>query len=64
MSKILRCAEVVSGCAGEMRAGSVDEVLRLAAEHAKSAHGMHELDAETVTRVRAAIRDEGDSGAR
>ncbi len=55
--KTLRCDDVVPGCAAEVRAGSEEEVLRQAAEHARTAHGLQQIDADTAARVKAAIRD-------
>jgi predicted small metal-binding protein len=57
MSKELRCGEIMNGCEYVVRGESEEEVLAKGAEHARTAHGVEELDAETVERVRAAIRD-------
>jgi predicted small metal-binding protein len=56
MEKRLRCADVVPGCPTEIRGSSDDEVMRQAAEHARTAHGMGEIDAQTAQKVREAIR--------
>jgi predicted small metal-binding protein len=56
MEKVLRCGDVVPGCAAEVRAGTEEEVLRQAAEHARQAHGLEHVDKATLDRARAAIR--------
>ena len=56
MEKVLRCGDVVPGCAAEVHAGTEEEVLRQAAEHARQAHGLERIDKVTLDRVRAAIR--------
>ncbi len=56
MSKVLKCGDVVPGCDAVVRADSEDEVMRQAADHARAAHGLAEIDARTAQAVRAAIR--------
>jgi len=56
MPLVLKCDDVVRGCPAEVRAESEEEVLRQAAEHGRSAHGIQQLDAQTLQAVRAAIR--------
>lgn len=51
------CGEVVPGCDGVVTGATDDEVLRAAAEHAASAHGMTEVPDEVVTAIRAGITD-------
>jgi len=58
MAKTIHCKEVGFDCEGIVRADSEDEVLRMAAEHAKSAHGVTELTSEMVEKVKSVIRDE------
>jgi predicted small metal-binding protein len=41
-----------------VRADSEDELLRVAAEHAKHVHGVSELDEAMMRHVRAAITNE------
>lgn len=55
--KRFECGTVVDGCDGVVTGESDDDVLRAAAEHAASAHGMTELPDEVVARVRAGITD-------
>ncbi len=58
MTKILRCKDVGFDCDGVIRAKTEEEVLKMAAEHAQSAHNLNELSDEVVEKVRAAICDE------
>jgi predicted small metal-binding protein len=58
MAKVLRCNAIFPGCAQVVRAGNEDDLLRLAAEHAKQVHGVSEIDEVTARKVRAAITDE------
>lgn len=56
MAKVLRCAELFPGCSIEARGETEDEILKQAAAHAKRDHGVTEIDAETLAKVKAAIR--------
>ncbi len=58
MTKILRCKDVGFDCDGVIRAKTEEEVLKMAAEHAQSAHNLNELSDEVVEKVRSAICDE------
>jgi predicted small metal-binding protein len=58
MSKVIRCRDVGVDCDFEARGETVQEVLKNCQEHARSAHGMDEIPAELVLKVKAAIRDE------
>jgi predicted small metal-binding protein len=58
MAKVLRCRDLGFDCDFVIRAGTEEEILKQAAEHAKAAHNMREIPAEVVTKVRAAIREE------
>lgn len=60
MAKKLHCRDVGFDCDGVIRAQTEEEVLAMAAEHAKTVHGLHELDEGIVEKVRAAIREEED----
>ncbi|MGK2928433.1 MAG: DUF1059 domain-containing protein [Acidimicrobiales bacterium] len=55
--KKFECATVVDGCDGVVTGETEDDVLRAAAEHAASAHGMSELPDPVVAQVRAGITD-------
>lgn len=56
--KKLGCLEVDprAGCAFEVRAETEDEVMRLAAEHAKLVHKMAAIPPDMAAKVKAAIR--------
>ncbi len=56
MSKILRCGELFPGCSVEARGETEEEILARAAEHARRDHGVVEIDAATLEKVKAAIR--------
>ena len=58
MGKAIFCKDVGFECDGIVRAGSEEEVLQLAAEHAKTVHGVTELTSEMFEKVKSAIRDE------
>ena len=57
MEKVIHCKDVGFDCEGVVRANSDQEVMKLAAEHAKSAHGVTELTNEMVEKVKSVIRD-------
>jgi predicted small metal-binding protein len=63
MSKILKCSDVNPGCNHEIRGDSEHDVLRKAAEHAKTAHQMETIPPEVLSKVKGAIRDEGEARA-
>ena len=58
MAKVIHCKDVGFDCEGVVRADSEEEVLQLAAEHVKSAHGITELTSEMVEKVKSVIRDD------
>jgi predicted small metal-binding protein len=58
MEKVIHCRDVGFDCEGVVRADSDQEVMQLAAEHAKSVHGVTELTSEMVEKVRSIIRNE------
>jgi len=54
----LNCGEATgSDCQEVVRGESDDEVMQKAAEHAASAHGMTEMNAEMDQKLRALIHD-------
>ncbi|HUP01065.1 MAG TPA: DUF1059 domain-containing protein [Gemmatimonadota bacterium] len=59
MGKMIDCGKVnpASGCEHVIRAESEEEVMRLAAEHAKRDHGM-EPTPELIDAVRSHIEDD------
>jgi predicted small metal-binding protein len=58
MGKIIHCKDVGFECDGVVRAGSEEEVMQMAAEHAKTVHGVDELTSEMVAKVKSVIRNE------
>ena len=56
--KALHCGDLMKGCDFVARGETEQEVMKQAAEHAKSAHGMHHITPELAMQVRQAIRDE------
>ncbi len=54
----LGCMDVdpEGGCAFEVRAETEDEVMRLAADHAKHKHGMTSPPPEVVKKIKASIK--------
>jgi predicted small metal-binding protein len=61
MGKILKCSDVVPGCSAEIRGDSDHDVLRKAAEHAKTDHHMDSIPPDVLAKVKNAIRDEGQA---
>lgn len=57
MTKELRCGEIMDGCPEVIHGESEEEVLKKGAQHAREAHGVEEMDDETVRAVRSKIRD-------
>ena len=57
MAKSICCTNLFTGCAFTARADTEEELLKLAAEHAASVHGVTELTDEIVAKVKSAIRD-------
>jgi predicted small metal-binding protein len=55
--KELRCADVGFECSAVIQADDEQEVMSQAADHAREAHGLMEIDEETGQKIRAQIRD-------
>jgi predicted small metal-binding protein len=60
--KALHCGDLMQGCDFVASGATEDEVMKKAAEHAKTAHHMHHLSPEMALKVREAIRDEQPTG--
>jgi predicted small metal-binding protein len=58
MAKIIHCKDAGFECAGVIRANTEDEAMQMAAEHAKSVHGMREITPEVAAKVKSVMRDE------
>ena len=63
MTKVLKCGDVVPGCDATIHGDSEHDVLRKAAEHAKTDHQMDTIPPDVLSRVKSAIRDEGEPRA-
>ena len=57
MAKVLRCGDVVPGCAAVIEGKDEAEVMAKGAEHAKTAHQMATIPPEVAAKVKAAIKD-------
>ena len=58
MTKIINCKDVGFDCPAVVRAATEEEALQLAAEHARTEHGLEEITPEVVAKVKAVMRDE------
>ena len=58
MAKVIHCKDVGFDCEGVIRAATEEEALQMAAEHAKTVHGLEEIAPEVVEKIKAVIRDE------
>lgn len=56
--KTLRCGDVGFDCAAVMRAETEEEILKHAAEHAKTVHNLSEISEQAFEKIRAVISDE------
>jgi predicted small metal-binding protein len=57
MAKELHCGDIIDGCHEVIRGESEEEVMRKGAQHARDAHGMENLDADTISAVKSKIRE-------
>lgn len=57
MVKMLRCQDVGVDCDAVIRAETEEELMRKVAEHAKTVHGVTEIPADLVAKIKAAIRE-------
>ena len=60
MAKVLRCRDLGTSCPKEMRAENIEELMKLAAEHAEKDHGISasNIPPSMLALVQAAIKDE------
>lgn len=56
--KVLRCRDVGFDCDSVMRAETEEEILRQAAEHAKSVHDLSQISEQAIEKIRRVIHDE------
>ena len=57
MAKSIKCLDVGVACDFEARAATEEELMKKVQEHARTAHGMKEIPAEILAKVKKAIRD-------
>ena len=57
MAKSISCRDVGVDCDFKATGETVDDIMRQAAAHAKSAHGIDEIPPELAVKVQSAIRD-------
>ncbi len=58
MKKVIRCRDVGFDCNGVIKAATENEALALAAEHAKSIHGIKDITPEIVQKIKSVMREE------
>ena len=56
--KAMNCGDLMKGCNFVARGATEEEVMKKAAEHAKTAHGMDKITPELAQKVKAAIKNE------
>jgi predicted small metal-binding protein len=58
MSKVIRCKDVGFDCSAVVKAPTEEQAMKMAAEHAKTAHGVKEITPEIAAKVKSVMRDE------
>ena len=58
MAKTVSCRDVGMDCDFVAKGETAEDIMRQAAEHARTAHNMPEIPPEVVDKVRGAIRNE------
>ena len=58
MDKVIRCKDVGFDCNGVIRAPTEDQALEMAAEHAKTVHGVRDITPDVLAKVKRAMHDE------
>jgi len=58
MKKVIRCRDVGFDCNGVIKAATENEALALAAEPAKSVHGIKDITPEIVQKIKSVMREE------
>lgn len=58
MAMVVNCRDVGADCDFEARAETEEELFAILKDHARQGHGMEEIPAELVEKVRSAIRQE------
>jgi len=57
MAKVIRCRDTGSDCDYVARAETEEELLKLAADHAQTVHGL-EVTEELAEQIRSLVKDE------
>jgi predicted small metal-binding protein len=57
-AKAIHCGELMKGCDFVAHDATEDEVMKKAAEHAKTTHGIDNITPELAQKVKAAIKNE------
>ena len=57
MEKVLHCRDVGFDCNGVIKAQTENEVLAMAAEHARKVHGVTDITPEIASKIKAAIKE-------
>jgi predicted small metal-binding protein len=57
MTRVLLCADAGFECDKTIEGESDDEVMSKAADHAREAHGLDEVDEETSAKLRSLIHE-------
>lgn len=63
MEKVIRCRDVGYDCDGVIRARNEEEAMRMAAEHARSVHGLQQVSPEVESKIRSVMHDEPGQSA-
>ena len=58
MEKVIHCRDVGFDCNGVIKAKTEKEALTLAAEHARTVHGVTEITPEIVDKIKAVMKEE------
>ncbi|WP_020571544.1 DUF1059 domain-containing protein [Neolewinella persica] len=58
MEKVIKCRDVGFDCDGVIRAKTEEEALKLAAAHAKAAHGLEDVTPEVVKKIKSVMTEE------
>ena len=58
MAKILKCAELVSGCSAVFRGETEEDIIKQVTEHSKTAHNVPDIPKSLRKKLHRLIRDE------
>jgi len=58
MKKVIHCRDVGFDCNGVIKAPTENEALALAAEHARTVHGVREITPEIVQKIKSVMQEE------